>query len=108
MNSNLSYMISKNKLKYIHSLELKKNRMAEQVFVAEGNKLVADMLPAYSCKWLLAKPCWMATQGDIKAEELIVAEEEDIRKASFLKSPQDVLAVFRYPDWKLEEANPKE
>ena len=36
----------------------------------------------------------MATQGDISAEELLVAEEEDIRKASFLKNPQDVLAVL--------------
>lgn len=100
-------MISKNKIKYIRSLELKKNRMAERVFVAEGNKLVADMLPSYTCKLLLAKPNWMATQGDIPAEELLVAEEEDIRKASFLKNPQDVLALFRYPEWKLEEANPQ-
>ena len=67
-------MISKNKIKYIRSLELKKNRMAERVFVAEGNKLVADMLPSYTCKLLLAKPNWMATQGDIPAEELLVAE----------------------------------
>ena len=84
-------MLSKNKIKYIHSLELKKNRIAERAFVAEGNKLVADMLPFFSCKLLVAKPCWMATQGDISAEELLVAEEEDIRKASFLKNPQDVL-----------------
>ena len=43
-------MLSKNKIKYIHSLELKKNRIAERAFVAEGNKLVADMLPFFACK----------------------------------------------------------
>ena len=74
-------MLSKNKIKYIHSLELKKNRISEGVFVAEGNKLVTDMLPYFSCKLLLAKPCWMATQGDISAEELIVADEDDVAKA---------------------------
>lgn len=79
-------MLSKNKIKHIHSLELKKNRNNEQVFVAEGNKLVSDMLPHYACPLLIAKPCWMATQGDIKADELIVADDEDIRKASFLKT----------------------
>lgn len=100
-------MISKNKIKYIRSLELKKNRISERIFVAEGNKLVADMLPFYTCKLLLAKPNWMATQGDIPAEELLVAEEDDIRKASFLKNPQDVLALFRYPEWNLEEADPR-
>lgn len=99
-------MLSKNKIKHIHSLELKKNRIGEQLFVAEGNKLVADMLPAYECALLVAKPCWMATQGDLKADELIVAEEEDIRKASFLKNPQDVLALFRIPKWELDEVQP--
>ena len=37
-------MLSKNKIKYIRSLELKKNRKEEKVFVAEGHKLVR---PAY-------------------------------------------------------------
>ena len=37
-------MISKNKIKYIHSLELKKNRNKEGVFVAEGHKVVEDLL----------------------------------------------------------------
>lgn len=99
-------MLSKSKVKYIHSLELKKYRNELNCFVAEGNKLVADMMPAFDCELLLAKPCWMATQGDLPVQELIVAEEEDIRKASFLKNPQDVLAVFKRPDWLLDEANP--
>ena len=34
-------MLSKNKIKYIRSLELKKKRKEEQVFVAEGHKLVS-------------------------------------------------------------------
>lgn len=99
-------MLSKSKVKYIHSLELKKYRNEANAFVAEGNKLVADMMHAFDCEFLLAKPCWMATQGDLPAKELIVAEEEDIRKASFLKNPQDVLAIFKRPAWSLDEVNP--
>ena len=99
-------MLSKAKIKYIRSLELKKFRNECNAFVAEGNKLVADMLPAFTCDLLLAKSSWMATQGDIPTKELLVAEEEDIRKASFLKNPQDVLAVFQRPTWSLEEVNP--
>lgn len=101
-------MLSKNKVKYIRSLELKKFRHEHKAFVAEGNKMVADMLPYFECELLLAKPCWMATQGDIPAAELLVAEEEDIRKASFLKNPQDVLAVFKCPEWPMEEVRPSE
>ena len=36
--------ISKNRIKYIHSLELKKKRKEENVFLAEGPKLVEDLL----------------------------------------------------------------
>ena len=36
-------MLSKGKVKYIHSLEMKKYRNELNAFVAEGNKLVADM-----------------------------------------------------------------
>ena len=100
-------MLSKTKVKYIRSLELKKFRNENNVFVAEGNKLVADMLPAFECELLIAKPSWMATQGDIPAKELLVAEEDDIRKASFLKNPQDVLAIFKRPNWDITEITPE-
>lgn len=99
-------MLSKGKLKYIHSLEMKKYRNELNAFVAEGNKLVADMLHAFECELILAKPSWMATQGDIPTKELLEADDEDIRKASFLKTPQDVLAVFKRPAWSLAEADP--
>lgn len=100
-------MLSKAKVKYIRSLELKKFRNENNTFVAEGNKLVADMLPVFECELLIATPSWMATQGDIPAKELLVAEEDDIRKASFLKNPQDVLAVFKRPEWNMAEITPE-
>ena len=99
-------MLSKGKVKYIHSLEMKKYRNELNAFVAEGNKLVADMMFAFECELILAKPSWMAMQGNIPAKELLEAEDEDIRKASFLKNPQDVLAVFKRPVWSLEDADP--
>lgn len=101
-------MLSKTKVKYIRSLELKKFRNEYNAFVAEGNKLVADMLPAFECELLLAQSSWMATQGDIPAKELLAVDEEDIRKASFLKNPQEVIAVFKRPCWSIEEVKPSE
>ena len=99
-------MLSKGKVKYIHSLEMKKYRNELNAFVAEGNKLVADMMFAFECELILAKPSWMAMQGNIPAKELLEAEGDDIRKASFLKNPQDVLAVFKRPGWSIDEADP--
>jgi len=99
--------LSKNKIKLIRSLESKKHRIETGLFVAEGNKLVADILPFFDCEILIAKPSWMATQGDLTARELIAAEDDGISKASLLKNPQDVIAVFVQPNYCLEKENLK-
>ena len=49
-------LLSKNKIKYIHSLELKKIRKEERVFLAEGPKLVGDLLGHFPCRFLAALP----------------------------------------------------
>jgi len=95
-------MLSKNKIKLIRSLEKKKYRNETACFLAEGNKLVADLISFFECECLIAKTSWLATQGDIRAKELILAEENEIEKASLLKTPQEVLAVFRQPQYVLD------
>lgn len=101
-------MLSKSKIKLIRSLELKKNRLETSYFLAEGNKLVQDILPYFDCELLLARSSWLATQGDVKVRELIIAEKGDIEKASLLKTPQDVLAVFRQPVYSFEMSEIRE
>ena len=51
--------LSKNRVKYIRSLELKKNRKEERVFLAEGPKLVGDLLGHFPCKFLAATSEWI-------------------------------------------------
>jgi TrmH family RNA methyltransferase len=100
-------MLSKAKIKEIRALEFKKFRDKRGLFVAEGNKLVADMLPAFSCEWLIASASWLASRGgDLPTDEWVLAGEGDIHKVSFLKSPQDVVAVFRKPAYRIADANP--
>ena len=99
-------MVSKAKIKEIRALAIKKFRDERRLFIAEGNKLVADLLPAFDCEWLLARPSWLATQGAIGVKETVTAEENDIRQISLLKTPQDVFAIFKKPSWRLDEASP--
>ena len=72
-------VISKNKIKLIHSLETKKGREKAGLFVAEGPKVVNDLLYA-----------------GFTAEN-IFEDIEDIKKISFLQHPQSMLGVFKLP-----------
>ena len=52
-------MISKNKIKHIRALALKKNRKAEGVFVAEGPKTVGDILVRQRALTIVATDEWV-------------------------------------------------
>ena len=90
-------MLSKAKVKLIQSLEQKKKRREERLFVAEGPKVVGDLLPYFTCRLIVAKPTWIAAHPEVRAAEIVEATSEELRKASFLKSPQEVLALFKLP-----------
>ena len=91
-------MLSKAKLKYIRSLELKKNRRAEGVFVAEGPKVVCDMLPYFPCRLLVATEGWHVAHPEAVADEKVIVTDDELTRASFLKTPQEVMALFGYGD----------
>lgn len=92
-------MISKAKIKFIHSLEIKKNRDAKGLFVAEGPKVVLDLLPSMVARYVVATTDWLSdnrSKFDTNTE-IIEVDYEELLKVSFLQTPQDVLAVFEIP-----------
>ena len=99
-------MLSKNKIKYIRSLELKKNRKEEHAFVAEGHKLVGDLLGHFPCKLLVATHAWLERNPGMKADEIIEVTQEELTRASLQKAPQEVLAVFGQPTYEMDASAP--
>lgn len=83
-------MISKNQVKWVKSLELKKNRRHEGLFVAEGPKVVGDLLRA----GFIARQIF-STQERNDAQ---LVSNDELRRISFLQHPQEVLAVFQIPN----------
>lgn len=88
-------MISKNKIKYIRSLELKKNRNKEGKFVAEGFKVVDDLLALQPADLIVATGEWLRGKYFGAETEVIEVTDEELKKVSFLQHPQQVLAVFK-------------
>lgn len=92
-------MLSKTKAKYIQSLNHKKVREEEQVFIAEGQKVVLEFLSSgdTTCLMLIVtKACLANIDPNIlnKVGELILAESFEIKKVSQLANAPDILGIF--------------
>ena len=86
-------MISKNQIKFVRQLEQKKYRKKEGLFVAEGPKVVGDLLRAgFKAHTIFATSEW-ESQGQTFQE----VSDEELRRVSFLQHPQRVLALFSIP-----------
>lgn len=89
-------MLSKSKIKDILSLSQKKFRDEKGLFIAEGNKLVTELLPVFKCKSLLATPEWLA-EKKLSGFDIEEVTEAELKKISLQKTPQQVFAVFERP-----------
>ena len=90
-------MLSKNDVKNIKSLEQKKFRMEKGLFIAEGPKLTGELLGRFECILVAATQEWIGSRRNIPAARVETVTQEELRRASLLQAPQDVLAVFRIP-----------
>ena len=94
-------MLSKNQLKLVRSLELKKNRKKEGLFVAEGPKVVGDLLRAgyvpHSIFMVQGSGFKVQGSGAKVQGRLLPITDDELRKLSFLQHPQEVLALFEIP-----------
>ncbi len=95
-------MVSKATLKFVHSLKQKKYRIQNNAFVAEGDKLVPELLHSrIEILTLFATPRGMERFGGLFAKskaEIVEVNEKEMARLSFLKTPRDLLAVCRIPD----------
>lgn len=101
-------MISKNMIKQVRALEMKKNRRREGLFVAEGPKVVGDMLGHYGLHALIATDEWLSAlssgaslpdslEWNAGAWGTVRVTDDELRRISFLQHPQQVMAVFAIP-----------
>ncbi len=95
-------MISKAKIKYLTSLHHKKHRQKEQLFVAEGPKIVAEVLQQskFQVKHLYASKLWVDKNDSIYNKYYSLTtliEPNELKKISSLKNPKEVFAVLQMP-----------
>ena len=97
-------MLSKNKIKLTKALDTRKGRKREGLFVAEGHRLVAELLPVMRPVFVAAtQEGWQLlgrTPADMGQEvETALIDKTELEKASLLQTPRDVLALFPIPTY---------
>ncbi len=93
-------MLTKNRIKEIHALSIKKNRDKHGLFIAEGPKIVSELLEIFPCNYIMASKQWLQNQKSTLLYQIPSIDEiteEELHKASFLQTPQQVLAIFQKP-----------
>ena len=91
-------MLSKSKLKYIQSLGQKKFRQQEGLFIAEGPKLVNDLLEMKnsSIQEIFALKEWIEDNKKIAdSYQVVEITAIELEKISQLSSPNQVVAVVK-------------
>lgn len=99
-------MLTNNEIKALKALSRSKERGRRGLFVAEGSKLVGELLGAFACEMLVATEGRMSELRErlsmlppqFRPQRLeVVPESFDFARISSLVQPQGVLATFALP-----------
>jgi RNA methyltransferase, TrmH family len=89
-------MVSKNQIKLITSLEHKKFRQKNKLFIAEGVKVIQELLLSnFELEHLyVTEPIF----EELNEKHITIISESDLKKISCLSTPNNCLAVFKIPN----------
>ncbi len=95
-------MVRRSMINFIISLQKKKVREEEKLFVIEGDKLVREFLEAgVPARVLVGKPEFINSLTEAHREnikEIVTADYDELKRISTLKTPHNAVAVIEKPD----------
>ncbi len=89
----------------LRALRQKKNRSELGLFVAEGHKLVLELLASdVKVKTIYATENWLGENSEFleNAGETVKVNEEELSRISSLVTPQEVLAIAEIPQYSID------
>ncbi len=104
-------MLTKNKIKFIKSLQNNKFRNESNCFVVEGEKLVGELIESnFNIKILIAEPQFLLKASEKqnvlnfnRIEDVIAATSDDLQRISSYISPPTAIAVAEIPEYQFDE-----
>lgn len=98
-------MLSHNTISFIKALHLKKKRNEHGLFLAEGDKLVKEMLASdFVVKQIYALPDWLRENSRLLSRDIETngATQAELERVSTLVTAPAVLAVVEIPEVRIE------
>ncbi|MGZ6538418.1 MAG: TrmH family RNA methyltransferase [Bacteroidia bacterium] len=95
-------MLSKNQIKFVNSLKQKKFREERNLFIAEGTKIVSELLSSViRVKQIYATSAYLRNNTIANSIERFEIKEAELERISALTSANEVLAVCEIPNYEL-------
>lgn len=98
--------ISQKQVSFVRSLQQKKFREEERLFVAEGVKVVKELLQSsFTVRSIIATSEFLSSSERWVANgrfEILEAKEKELERMSSLSTPQEVMAVAEIPNVPLD------
>lgn len=97
--------ISKNKIKELRSLHVKKHRDKLSLFLVEGRKAVTDFVDSFQLENLICSPRFLSENPSFSrfgSKILLDYENIGLSQISSLSTPPEVIAVFRIPSFPVD------
>lgn len=88
-------MVSKNQIKLITGLVQKKNRNEQQLFIAEGKKVVQELF--HSDFELVQLYSVSDLNSEIPVEKITLISDNELKRISALTTPNECLGLFKIP-----------
>lgn len=100
--------LSRNSIKFLNSLQLKKFRQKYNKFIVEGDKMVREILSQNKLliDSLYATESWIETHNpaqSVPADRIFKITVTELERISSLRTPNQVLAVLEKPTFEIDE-----
>ena len=99
-------MLTKNNIKFINNLSIKKFRLINKLFVVEGEKIVNELLLSdFAIQSVYATKKWIDDNSKHELSNLHEVSNSELKKISNLSTPNNVLAIVRIKDHDIDLNN---
>jgi len=100
-------MLTNNEIKFIKSLNNKKNRDSNSLFLVEGDKIINELISSdFRIKKIYGTYNWYEENSSIINKDLFCkVSPKELSRISNLKSPNNVLAIVNKKNLELHQSN---